>query len=88
MNTMSLEDVCKLLKITVQTGRNRLSDQLPMPPSYKIKSSRRRLFDSDKVEDWLKKQSGETTIDNDDFKDKHVVVGRGRPKKSLSTDQK
>ena len=52
---MSLNEVCKLLKITDQTGRNRLSSGMPMPPNFRI--GRRRLFISEDVLDWIKGQS-------------------------------
>lgn len=54
METMSLEDVCELLKIDVSTGRNRLSAGSPMPPSFRV--GRRRLFLKDEVETWLREQ--------------------------------
>jgi len=60
METMSLEDVCKLLKIDVSTGRNRLSGGAPMPPSFRV--GRRRLFLKDEVELWLREQPKSTGL--------------------------
>ena len=52
METMSLKDVCDLLKIDIATGRNRLSSGALMPPSFRV--GRRRLFLKDEVEIWLR----------------------------------
>ena len=49
--TLTLEDVCSLLKISTQTGRNRLSRGEPMPPSFR--TGRRRLFLASMVNEWL-----------------------------------
>lgn len=87
MNVLGLEEVCKTLKITIQTGRNRLSKGLPMPPSFRI--GRRRLFIESEIEKWLAEQSG--------FRggnDCHLVTNtnnnsRGRPRKThLSLSKK
>ena len=56
MDTMTLHDVCELLRITDQTARNRLSLGLPMPPSFKV--GRRRLFLASEVQKWLSGQAG------------------------------
>lgn len=81
MDIMTLEDVCKLLKITEQTARNRLSLRLPMPPSFKI--GRRRLFLVSQVKKWLCQQAG---IDSgNDTKNSDSAANptkRGRPRKS------
>ena len=42
METMNLDEVSKVLKISKGTARNRLSQGLPMPPSFKV--GRSRLF--------------------------------------------
>lgn len=51
MKILNLEDVCEHLKISVQTGRNRLSRGAPMPPSFR--AGRRRLFLFNEVEKWV-----------------------------------
>lgn len=51
MQTLDLEEVSKLLKISAATGRNRLFLGLPMPPSFRV--GRRRLFLATEVERWL-----------------------------------
>ena len=56
MVTMDLEEVCALLKISPDTGRNRLYLGLPMPPSFRV--GRRRLFLTSEVEGWLHGQAG------------------------------
>lgn len=52
---LTLEDVCALLKVSVQTGRNRLCRGDPMPPSFR--TGRRRLFLESKVEAWILQQA-------------------------------
>ena len=52
MKIFSLVEVCEQLKITTQTGRNRLSRGAPMPPSFRV--GRRRLFRVDDFEKWIK----------------------------------
>ncbi len=52
METMTLNDICKILKISTATGRNRISQNLDMPPSFKV--GRKRLFFTRDVEKWLK----------------------------------
>ena len=52
METMTLEDICKILKISITTGRNRMSQGLDMPPSFKV--GRRRLFWKEEVEQWFR----------------------------------
>lgn len=55
MDTMTLDDVSKLLHITLDTARNRLSLGHPMPPSFRV--GRRRLFLRSEVESWLRAQA-------------------------------
>lgn len=55
MQTLSLVEVCELLKITEQTGRNRLSTGRAMPPNFKV--GRKRLFLASEVENWIKEKS-------------------------------
>jgi predicted DNA-binding transcriptional regulator AlpA len=55
METMTLEDVCKILKITKATARNRLSQGLPMPPSFKV--GRNRLFLKEEIHLWIAQQA-------------------------------
>jgi predicted DNA-binding transcriptional regulator AlpA len=59
MQTLSLVEVCELLKITEQTGRNRLSTGRSMPPNFKI--GRKRLFLVSEVENWIKEKSNTKT---------------------------
>lgn len=87
MNVWGLEEVCKSLKITIQTGRNRLSKGLPMPPSFRI--GRRRLFIESEIEKWLTEQAG---IDSGNARHQETIVNntsRGRPRKAhLSLSKK
>ncbi len=87
MNVWGLEEVCKSLKITIQTGRNRLSKGLPMPPSFRI--GRRRLFIESEIEKWLIEQAG---IDSGNTRHHETMVSntsRGRPRKThLSLSKK
>ena len=53
---MTLNDVCKILKISIATGRNRISQCSDMPPSFKV--GRKRLFFKQDVEQWLKNKQG------------------------------
>lgn len=53
MILMNLDEVCETLKISVQTGRNRISLGLPMPPSFR--AGRRRLFLRAEVENWIRR---------------------------------
>ena len=55
METVDLVGVCRTLKITTQTGRNRLSKGKDMPPSFKI--GRKRLFLLSEVEQWIKERA-------------------------------
>jgi predicted DNA-binding transcriptional regulator AlpA len=55
METMNLEDVCNVLKITKATARNRLSQGLPMPPSFKV--GRNRLFLKTEFYQWIAQQA-------------------------------
>lgn len=71
---LTLDDVCALLKISTRTGRNRLSQGLPMPPSFR--NGRRRLFLASLVEAWLRGQAG-----LEDMSDPvQLVPRRGRPR--------
>lgn len=81
MNILTLEEVCCLLKITHQTGRNRLSLGLPMPPNFKV--GRRRLFIAQTVDTWINEQAG--IFDKPDEIKQSAMVNRvGRPRKSIS----
>ncbi|WP_091195479.1 helix-turn-helix domain-containing protein [Formivibrio citricus] len=48
---MTLAEVSRVLRISEHTARNRLSLNLPMPPSFRV--GRRRLFLRPEVERWL-----------------------------------
>jgi hypothetical protein len=79
VNILTLEEVCCLLKITHQTGRNRLSLGLPMPPNFRV--GRRRLFIASDVIVWIKEQSG-LKICNTQSAAEVTIVSRGRPTKT------
>ncbi|RTL47600.1 MAG: DNA-binding protein [Rhodocyclaceae bacterium] len=55
MDTMTLAEVSRLLKISEHTARNRLSLGLPMPPSFRV--GRRRLFLCSEVKRWLEEKA-------------------------------
>jgi excisionase family DNA binding protein len=55
METMSLDEVSKVLKISKGTARNRLSKGLPMPPSFKV--GRSRLFLTTAFDFWMEQQA-------------------------------
>ena len=82
MDVMTLGDICKLLKITEQTARNRLSLGLPMPPSFKI--GRRRLFMVSEVKTWLCRQAGIEMSDSTSKQNNNLHAKRGRPHKTSS----
>jgi predicted site-specific integrase-resolvase len=54
METMTLKEVCKVLRISEGTARNRLSSGLTMPPSFKI--GRHRLFLTVEFRKWIQEQ--------------------------------
>lgn len=82
METMSLNDVCELLKITQQTGRNRLSMGMPMPPNFQV--VRRRLFITEEVLCWIKQQSGVDERSMTVAPENYPPLLRGRPRKTTS----
>lgn len=51
MKVIDIDQVCVILHISPQTGRNRISLGHPMPPSFKV--GRRRLFLEEEVNRWL-----------------------------------
>lgn len=54
MDTMTIREISRILQITEDTARNRLSMGLAMPPSFRV--GRRRLFMRTEVELWLNMQ--------------------------------
>lgn len=80
MNILTLEEVCALLKITHQTGRNRLSLGLPMPPNFRV--GRRRLFIASDVTDWITQQSESQIYSSQSILEEAVAIRRGRPTKA------
>ncbi|MFO1503495.1 MAG: helix-turn-helix domain-containing protein [Steroidobacteraceae bacterium] len=56
MDTLDINQIAAVLRITPKTALNRLSTGLPMPPSFVV--GRRRLFLRDQVEAWLRGQPG------------------------------
>ena len=82
LRILTLEEVCQhYLKISVQTGRNRLSQSLPMPPSFKV--GRRRLFIEDEVGEWIMERAYRS--------DGNYIIGgdtqsrSGRPRQNCTT---
>ncbi|HEY9269304.1 MAG TPA: hypothetical protein PKL53_08935 [Methylotenera sp.] len=55
METMNLDEISKVLKISKATARNRLSLRLPMPPSFKV--GRSRLFLTTEFYLWMAQQA-------------------------------
>ena len=55
MEVLDLSEVCKFLKITVDTARNRICRGEPMPPSFKI--GRRWLFLASELDKWIEAQA-------------------------------
>lgn len=80
MNILTLEEVCCLLKITHQTGRNRLSLGLPMPPNFRV--GRRRLFIATDVIEWIKEQSEAKVCNTQSTLEEIARAQRGRPTKA------
>lgn len=54
MDTLTLSEISKMLRISDHTARNRLSMGMPMPPSFRV--GKRRLFIKTEVEVWLDAQ--------------------------------
>jgi len=54
MDTLTLSEISKMLRISDHTARNRLSMGMPMPPSFRV--GKRRLFIKTEVEVWLEAQ--------------------------------
>ena len=80
MQIMNLNEVCKLLQITDQTGRNRLSSGMPMPPNFRV--GRRRLFIAEDVINWIKRQSTSDDKTPTPVDRKSTPILRGRPTKA------
>lgn len=59
MDTLTLSEISKMLKISDHTARNRLSMGMPMPPSFRV--GKRRLFIKVEVEKWLDDQKSGTS---------------------------
>lgn len=51
MDTLTLSEISKMLRISEHTARNRLSMGMSMPPSFRV--GKRRLFIKAEVEVWL-----------------------------------
>lgn len=54
MDTLTLSEISKMLRISDHTARNRLCMGMPMPPSFRV--GKRRLFMKTEVEMWLEAQ--------------------------------
>jgi predicted DNA-binding transcriptional regulator AlpA len=57
MDTLTLAEISKMLRISDHTARNRMSLGMPMPPSFRV--GKRRLFMKADVEKWLESQKTE-----------------------------
>lgn len=76
-DVLTLEEVCEnFLRISTQTGRNRLSQGLSMPPSFRI--GRRRLFLASEVAIWINQTAG--IADEFDSSEPLSHRRRGRPR--------
>jgi predicted DNA-binding transcriptional regulator AlpA len=83
MEILTLDQVCVLfLKITVETGRNRLSRGLPMPPSFRV--GRRRLFVASEVDKWLAARAAAEVLPPDVYQARPVRKGRPRSRRDGS----
>jgi hypothetical protein len=54
MDTLTLSEISKMLRISDHTARNRLCMGMPMPPSFRV--GKRHLFMKTEVEMWLEAQ--------------------------------
>lgn len=81
MKVLDLRDVCALLHISEQTGRNKIGKENAMPPSFIPHGSRRRLFLESEVQKWLSEQAG---VEMDAAQPAHPKAGRGRPRKVVN----
>lgn len=80
MNVMTLDEIALLLRITLQSARNRLSLGLDMPPSFKV--GRRRLFLQHLVERWFAERANDYSCQPPEDLEP-IVRGRGRPRKGF-----
>jgi len=55
LETMTIKEICKVLKISPASGRNRIAQKLPMPPSFKV--GRSRLFLVSEFNRWMEEQT-------------------------------
>ena len=63
IEVLTLDEVCEnVLRISAQTGRNRLSRGLPMPRSFRV--GKRRLFLVTDVDQWLQQTAHFTATPN------------------------
>lgn len=74
MKVLDLIEVCGLLHISVATGRNRLSNGMEMPPSFRV--GRRRLFLESEVHAWLERRA----VHADSLSTASGVASRGERK--------
>jgi excisionase family DNA binding protein len=58
VETLDIQDVARVLRISVRTAKNRIAGGLPMPPHFVV--GRKRLFLRDQVEAWLRQLPGAT----------------------------
>lgn len=79
MKVIDIEQVCVILHISPQTGRNRICLRQPMPPSFKV--GRRRLFLEEEVNRWLVGQA-KAEVSHVISAPLQIKRGPGRPSKS------
>jgi predicted DNA-binding transcriptional regulator AlpA len=77
---ITLEHVCALLHISVGTGRNRISNGAPMPPSFR--TGRRRLFLASAVDEWIRNEAGFESAHAPLFRARGDATRRGRPRQN------
>lgn len=78
---LTIEEVAERLHISVGTARNRISSEsADMPPSFRPKHGRRRLFPLSQFNEWVEEQSKKQ---NPVMQSYEKPNGPGRPKKRL-----
>jgi len=70
METMTIKEVCQVLRISPAAGRNRLSQKLPMPPSFKV--GRNRLFLVSEFNRWIEEKSQSKATGMDSLKENEM----------------
>jgi len=82
---LTVEELSVLIKMKKKTIQNRLSERLPLPPSFIIPESRLRLWRKSDVLQWLNKIADEyieqERLKRDQFNELSKIAKRGRPLK-------